>query len=104
VDVAILTAGLTKAYGSFLALDNLDLEIRAGEVFGYIGPKGRAGRPQNTGAESKRGTHSHTTLRSRPTSADVVPSPIRPMSSTARYPSRRRTGRNEGSASSTAAV
>jgi ABC-type multidrug transport system ATPase subunit len=40
VDVAIRTEGLTKAYGSFLALDNLDLEIRGGEVFGYIGPNG----------------------------------------------------------------
>src|SRR5262249_5811880 len=38
------------------------------------------------------------------TSADVVPSPIRPRSSSARYPSRRGTARNEGSASSMAAL
>lgn len=40
VEVAIRTEGLTKAYGSFRALDKLDLEIRSGEVFGYIGPNG----------------------------------------------------------------
>ena len=40
VEVAIRTEGLTKAYGSFLALDSVDLEIRSGEVFGYIGPNG----------------------------------------------------------------
>jgi ABC-2 type transport system ATP-binding protein len=40
VPVAIRTEGLTKAYGSFLALDGLDLEIQAGEIFGYIGPNG----------------------------------------------------------------
>jgi ABC-2 type transport system ATP-binding protein len=40
VEVAIRTEGLTKAYGSFRALDDVDLEIRSGEVFGYIGPNG----------------------------------------------------------------
>jgi ABC-2 type transport system ATP-binding protein len=40
VDVAIRTEGLTKAFGSFLAVEDLDLEIRTGEVFGYIGPNG----------------------------------------------------------------
>jgi ABC-2 type transport system ATP-binding protein len=40
VEVAIRTEGLTKAFGSFRALDSLDLEIRSGEVFGYIGPNG----------------------------------------------------------------
>jgi ABC-type multidrug transport system ATPase subunit len=40
MEVAIRTEGLTKAYGSFRALDHLDLEVRSGEVFGYIGPNG----------------------------------------------------------------
>ena len=40
MEAAIRTEGLTKAYGSFLALDSLDLEIQPGEVFGYIGPNG----------------------------------------------------------------
>jgi ABC-2 type transport system ATP-binding protein len=40
LETAIRTEGLTKAYGSFLALDSLDLEVQRGEVFGYIGPNG----------------------------------------------------------------
>jgi ABC-2 type transport system ATP-binding protein len=40
LDTAIRTHGLSKAYGSFLALDGLDLEVVRGEVFGYIGPNG----------------------------------------------------------------
>jgi ABC-2 type transport system ATP-binding protein len=37
---AILTEGLTKRYGETLALDELDLEVAAGEVYGYLGPNG----------------------------------------------------------------
>lgn len=31
---------LTKRYGKFLALDNLNLHIEKGEVFGFVGPNG----------------------------------------------------------------
>jgi len=34
------TVGLTKDYGSFRALDHLDLTIPHGEVFGLLGPNG----------------------------------------------------------------
>lgn len=34
------TVGLTKDYGRHRALDNLDLSIPAGEVFGLLGPNG----------------------------------------------------------------
>ncbi len=34
------TEGLTKRYGSTVALDHLSLSVRRGEVFGYIGPNG----------------------------------------------------------------
>jgi ABC-2 type transport system ATP-binding protein len=34
------TRGLTKRYGPFLALDELDLAIEPGIVFGFIGPNG----------------------------------------------------------------
>jgi ABC-2 type transport system ATP-binding protein len=34
------TDGLTKRYGSVVALDGLDLEMQAGEVLGYLGPNG----------------------------------------------------------------
>lgn len=36
----ILTEGLTKKYQDILALDNLNLDIGEGEIFGYIGPNG----------------------------------------------------------------
>ncbi len=32
--------GLTKKYGKFLALDNLNLHINKGEIFGFVGPNG----------------------------------------------------------------
>jgi ABC-2 type transport system ATP-binding protein len=38
--VAIRAEGLTKRYGSTLALDGLDLAIDPGEVYGYLGPNG----------------------------------------------------------------
>ena len=37
---AVHTEGLTKRYGETLALDALDLEVDAGEVYGYLGPNG----------------------------------------------------------------
>ncbi len=36
----IETKKLTKHYGSLAALSNLDLQIDAGEIFGFIGPNG----------------------------------------------------------------
>jgi ABC-2 type transport system ATP-binding protein len=37
---AIRTQGLTKDYGAGRGLFDLDLEVRTGEVFGYLGPNG----------------------------------------------------------------
>ncbi|GAB4338940.1 MAG: ABC transporter ATP-binding protein [Dehalococcoidia bacterium] len=37
---AIVTEGLTKAYGPTLALDGLDLVVDGGEIFGFLGPNG----------------------------------------------------------------
>jgi ABC-2 type transport system ATP-binding protein len=36
----ILTKNLTKKYEFFLAVDHLNLEVQAGEVFGMLGPNG----------------------------------------------------------------
>jgi len=36
----IETTGLTKKYDGFVAVDNLNLEVRKGEVFGLLGPNG----------------------------------------------------------------
>jgi ABC-2 type transport system ATP-binding protein len=35
-----MTVGLTKHFGSVVALDSLDLEVHPGEVFGFLGPNG----------------------------------------------------------------
>ena len=37
---AISVEGLVKKFGSFRALDGLDLEVRTGEVHGFLGPNG----------------------------------------------------------------
>ena len=37
---AIRAEGLTKRYGSTVALDALDLTVEPGEVYGYLGPNG----------------------------------------------------------------
>lgn len=37
---AIQTEGLTKYYGDFPALVDLDLKVQPGEVFGFLGPNG----------------------------------------------------------------
>src|SRR5688572_29905503 len=37
---AIRTRGLTKRYGVLTALDDLNLELESGDVFGFIGPNG----------------------------------------------------------------
>jgi ABC-2 type transport system ATP-binding protein len=39
-DVVIQMEGLTKHYGSVQALNDLDLDVYRGEVFGYLGPNG----------------------------------------------------------------
>ncbi len=37
---AIVTQGLSKRYGEFVALDQVDLEVGTGEIFGFLGPNG----------------------------------------------------------------
>jgi ABC-2 type transport system ATP-binding protein len=40
LDPAIHAEGLCKRYGDTVALDQLDLTVNAGEVYGYLGPNG----------------------------------------------------------------
>ena len=40
MDTILKTNDLTKKYGSKIAVDNLNLEIRKGEIFGLLGPNG----------------------------------------------------------------
>ncbi len=37
---AIETRGLTKRFGDFVAVDSIDLAVRTGEIFGFLGPNG----------------------------------------------------------------
>ncbi len=39
-DVVLRTAGLTKRYSRLVAVADLDLEVRAGQVYGFLGPNG----------------------------------------------------------------
>ncbi len=38
--LVISIQGLTKLYKTFTAVDNIDLEVRTGEIFGILGPNG----------------------------------------------------------------
>jgi len=40
METAIRAEGLSKRFGDLQALAGLDLEVQAGEVFGYLGPNG----------------------------------------------------------------
>jgi ABC-2 type transport system ATP-binding protein len=40
MNLAIKTNNLSKHYGSFTALDKLNLEVEKGEILGYLGPNG----------------------------------------------------------------
>ena len=40
MDVVLKTQGLTKHYGAFRALDNLDLALPKGQIIGLLGPNG----------------------------------------------------------------
>ena len=40
MDHAVLTEGLTKRFGHVTAVDHLSLRVRAGEVYGFLGPNG----------------------------------------------------------------
>ncbi len=39
-DIVLKTEGLTKRYGALTAVNNLSMEVRAGEIFGFLGPNG----------------------------------------------------------------
>ena len=88
---AILTEGLTKRFGRDLALDDLDLRVEAGEVFGYLGPNGAgksttislllgfvaptAGRAELFGIDvQRRVTSEHGRVGYVPSSAELWPS------------------------------
>jgi len=36
----VQTSGLTKLFGSLVAVDHMDLSVKTGEIFGFLGPNG----------------------------------------------------------------
>src|SRR5678815_5361763 len=39
-DLAVQTSGLTRDFGSFRAVDGIDLVVPAGSLYGFLGPNG----------------------------------------------------------------
>ncbi len=39
-DIILKTTDLTKKYNNKIVVDNLNIEIRKGEIFGLLGPNG----------------------------------------------------------------
>jgi ABC-2 type transport system ATP-binding protein len=40
VEVAVAIKNLVKRFGTFTAVDNVNMEVRKGEIFGFLGPNG----------------------------------------------------------------
>lgn len=40
MDYAIKTSALTKEFGNFKAVNNLNLKVKKGEIYGLLGPNG----------------------------------------------------------------
>jgi ABC-2 type transport system ATP-binding protein len=47
MELAIEASGLERRFGSFVAVDHVDLAVRRGEIYGYLGPNG-AGKSTTT--------------------------------------------------------
>jgi len=39
-EIAVRVTGLRRTFGDFVAVDNIDLTVRKGEIFGFLGPNG----------------------------------------------------------------
>ena len=39
-NIAIITHNLTRRFGNFTAVDNVEFEVHRGEIFGFLGPNG----------------------------------------------------------------
>lgn len=70
--VAVRTEQLRKTYGSLVAVESLDLEIKRGEVFGLLGPNGSG---KTTTIRMLCGLVTPTSGRADVVGVDVVKSP-----------------------------
>ena len=52
MSLAVETAGLTKHYGAVAAITGLDLQVEAGQVFGYLCQRGRQDNDHQAPASS----------------------------------------------------
>lgn len=43
---AIIVEGLTKRFGELVAVNNVSLKVKRGEIFGFLGPNGPERRPR----------------------------------------------------------
>lgn len=70
---AIHTSGLTKYYGKHLGIEDVDLDVQEGEVFGFLGPNG-AGKSTTirTILDEIRPTAGSATILGFDTHADAV--------------------------------
>ena len=39
-NLVVTAKGLTKRFGDFTAVDNIDFNVERGEIFGFLGPNG----------------------------------------------------------------
>lgn len=67
--IAMEVNGLSKSYGDVLAVDHLSFNVRAGEVFGILGPNGSG---KTTTLECSLGTRSRTAGRVRMLGSDPI--------------------------------
>ena len=47
MSVAIKTENLTKVYKKARAVDSINIEVRKGDVCGFVGPNGAGKRPRS---------------------------------------------------------
>ena len=40
MNISVEVKGLTKKFGDFTAVDNIDFSVSRGEIFGFLGPNG----------------------------------------------------------------
>jgi ABC-2 type transport system ATP-binding protein len=40
LELAVETQGLTRTFGTFVAVDHIDLQVETGRIFGFLGPNG----------------------------------------------------------------